>query len=393
MLKLDARPQAGGIYVHVPFCVQKCAYCNFYSVSDAGRIEAYVTALQQEICLRAAEIPPDFAADTLYFGGGTPSMLTPAQVCAIIEALRQNYALVADAEITLEVNPATADRSKFQAYRAVGVNRLSIGMQTFDNGMLALLGRAHDDAAGMAAFTDAREAGFENISVDLIYGLPGQSMRQLNDDIDRILALGAEHISAYMLTLEPDAKLAQMLRHGAAPPLDEDLQRAAFDTVLERLDAGGYRQYEISNFSRRDVAGRDLRSRHNLKYWNFAPYLGFGPAAHSFRLPNRRAWNVSDVAAYIQRLEAGVAPQEDGESLNPEQMMMEMIYLGLRQNRGIDVTAFDKLCPQGFTHVCNAPLQKMLADSYIMMQNGFCALTAKGRPFLDYATQMLVNAL
>lgn len=388
----DVQPLAGGIYVHVPFCVRKCAYCNFYSVSDALGMDAYVRALQKEICLRAAETPPDFSADTVYFGGGTPSLLTPAQVGNIIGAIRQNYELSPDAEITLEVNPATADFAKLKAYRELGVNRLSIGMQSFDDGMLNLLGRAHNADAGLTTFADSRRAGFDNISIDLIYGLPGQCLSQLEADIGRALALGAEHISAYMLTLEPDSRLATMLRDGAAPSLDEDLQREAFDMVLERLAAGGYAQYEISNFSRA-VSNQDLRSRHNLKYWNFAPYLGFGPAAHSFRLPNRRAWNISDVAAYIERLEKHTSPREAGEALSPEQIMMEMLYLGLRQNRGINVAAFDRLCPQGFAQVCAAPLQKLLADDLVAVANGFCYLTAKGRPFLDYVTQVLVNTL
>lgn len=387
-----AQLDKGGIYVHVPFCVQKCAYCNFYSVSGTAGIGVFVKALQKEIVLRAAENPPDFLADTLYFGGGTPSMLTPEQVGDIIGVIRQNYALASNAEITLEVNPATADSAKLAAYRELGVNRLSIGMQSFNDAMLKLLGRAHNVAASMAVFADAREVGFDNISIDLIYGLPGQSMLQLETDINKALALEAEHISAYMLTLEPDSMLAAMLQKGLAPSLDEDMQRAAFDTVLQRLAAGGYVQYEISNFSQ-IASNRDLRSRHNLKYWNFAPYLGFGPAAHSFRRPNCRAWNVSDVAAYVKALESLIVPCEANESLSSEQIMMEMIYLGLRQNRGIDVAAFNRLCPRGLTMVCAAPLQKLRHDDFIAMQDGFCALTAKGRPFLDYVTQMLVNAL
>lgn len=391
-LKGDAT--AGGIYIHVPFCLQKCAYCNFYSVSDNRLLDAYVAALHQEIGLRAMDVPQDFTADTLYFGGGTPSILAPEKVGGIINAVRRHYTLAADAEITLEMNPATAAADKLAAYRVLGVNRLSIGMQSFDDDMLRLLGRAHNAAESMAAFNDARGAGFGNISIDLIYGLPGQTTAQLNADIERALALSVEHISAYMLTLEPETRLAQMLRNGAASPLSEDWQRQAFDTVLQRLGAGGYSQYEISNFNRTDKTGlHDYRSRHNLKYWNFATYLGFGPAAHSYYAPDRRAWNIGSAAAYIARLEQNTSPCEDTETLSSEQIQMEMIYLGLRQNRGIDLKAFNSVNPQGFLNACGATLQKLLADDYLVLQNSFCALTAKGRPFLDYITQKLVDAL
>lgn len=389
----NAGSQAGGIYVHVPFCVRKCAYCNFYSVSDKALIAAYVLALHKEIALRVADTPPDFTADTLYFGGGTPSMLNPGQIGGIIEVVRQNYALAPVAEITLEVNPATADLAKLAAYRELDVNRLSIGMQSFDDDMLALLGRAHNAAAGMALFADARRAGFDNINLDLIYGLPGQTKAQLETDISRALSLAPEHLSAYMLTLEPETPLAAMLRNGAAPPLEDDTQRAAFDTVLVRLAAAGYGQYEISNFSRGNGSGPDLRSRHNLKYWNFAPYMGFGPAAHSFMPPNRRAWNESDVATYVQRFKNGAAPREAGETLSPEQLLIERIYLGLRQNNGLELAAFDALAPRNFMTVCAEPLQKLQQADFITVQNNFCRLTAKGRPFLDYVTQLLVNAL
>lgn len=389
----DAGSRIGGIYVHVPFCVRKCAYCNFYSENDLTLIGAYVLALHKEITLRTAEKPSDFTADTLYFGGGTPSMLTPDQVGGIIEVVRQNYALTPAAEITLEVNPATADLAKLAAYRELGVNRLSIGMQSFDDGMLTLLGRAHNAAAGMAIFADARRAGFDNISIDLIYGLPGQTKAQLESDISRALSLEAEHISAYMLTLEPETPLAAMMRNGKVLPLKDDIQRTAFDTVLARLAAAGYIQYEISNFSRVKASAPDLRSRHNLKYWNFAPYMGFGPAAHSFMPPNRRLWNVSDVTTYVQRLNNGAAPWEADEILSAEQLLIEMIYLGLRQNRGLKLAAFDALAAQNFVAVCAEPLQKLQQADFITVQNNFCRLTVKGRPFLDYVTQLLVNAL
>lgn len=385
----------GGIYIHVPFCLKKCAYCNFYSVSNAGLIDAYVKALCREVEFAERTVTADvFTPDTVYFGGGTPSMLTPQQVGGILETVRQSFALSPTCEITLEVNPATADLAKLRDYRELGVNRLSIGMQSFDDTMLKMLGRAHNAADSLAVFDDARKAGFDNISVDLIYGLPGQTEAQLMGDLQQILALKAEHISAYMLTLEPDTLLARKLEQGAYPALSEDFQRQAFDLVLETLAVNGYQQYEISNFARKtETTTNDFRSRHNLKYWNFAPYLGFGPAAHSFYRPNKRAWNVNDVATYLELIAQNKLPGAEAEILTTEQILMEMVYLGLRQNRGIDIAAFDKVCEEGFANVCAAALEVLLNTGMVALNGDFCALTDSGRPFLDYVTQTLVNNL
>lgn len=390
MRSFEGKPQNAGIYVHVPFCLKKCGYCNFYSVSNLTLMDAYVEALRREIALRAREMPPDFTADTLYFGGGTPSLLTPEHVRDIIETVRQNFELTGDSEITLEVNPATASLARLKAYRALGVNRLSIGMQSFSDAMLQTLGRAHKVADGLKVFAEARKAGFANISVDLIYGLPGQNAAGLAHDVNQVLALKPEHVSAYMLSLETGTPLAQTVAKGQAPPLEEAFQREAFDYTVQVLSAGGYNQYEISNFSRNDG---DHRSHHNLKYWNFASYIGLGPGAHSFMYPNRRGWNISSVEEYQKNLTQNISPRKAFEILDVEQMQMELIYLGLRQNRGIDVAAFDALNAGVFADVCRTALAALTAENMVFVNAGFCALTAKGRPFLDYVTRMLVNEL
>lgn len=388
----EGRELKGGIYAHVPFCLKKCAYCNFYSVGNLALMDDYVAALLAEIEFKAQEAPPGFTADTLYFGGGTPSLLAPQQLASIIKAIGQNFALDTNSELTLEVNPATANLAKLKNYKDLGVNRLSIGMQSFNDKMLKRLGRVHKAADNLKIFDDARKAGFANISIDLIYGLPGQTKAALAYDVEQALALKAEHISAYMLTLEPETPLARQMEERAVPALSETFQRFAFDFTLQALAKGGYAQYEISNFSRRH-AGQDYRSRHNLKYWNLAPYAGLGPAAHTFTHPNRRSWNVSVIETYLKRLAQNESVCENFETLNAEQMQMELIYLGLRQNRGINTAAFNALKAGDFSDVCRAPLQTLATANMIREENGFCALTAKGRPFLDYVTRTLINAL
>lgn len=388
----DCGAGPGGVYIHVPFCVKRCAYCSFYSTTNAGLINSYVDALKKEIALKSDAMPAGFAADTLYFGGGTPSLLNPRQVGEIIALARVKLPFLPDTEITLEVNPATADFTKLNDFALAGVNRLSIGMQSFNDANLKMLGRAHSVKDALRVFDDARRAGFGNISIDLIYGLPGQNLAQLEADIARAAALNPEHISAYMLTVEVGTPLGRSLASGALPALNEETQRQAFDLVAERLSAYGYAQYEISNFYRLNTS-IDYRSRHNLKYWNFASYMGLGPSAHAYNAPRTRFWNTTGLLDYIKRLEQGQSPEEGREVLTNEQILMEMVYLGLRQTKGMDISLFDKYSQTGFAVVCARPLQKLQQQGLLKVKNGYCLLTKSGRPLLDYITGLLVNAL
>lgn len=378
----------GGIYVHVPFCVQKCAYCDFYSIATLDLAEAYVKALQREIALQATSQPNSYMADSVYFGGGTPSVLVPEKIADILQALHENYAIELTAEITLEVNPATADLVKLEGFRAAGVNRLSIGMQSFQDHKLTLLGRGHGVTDSLRLFADARQAGFDNINIDLIYGLPGQTMTDLLYDLQAAVTLGAEHISAYLLSLEPHTLLHQRIKNGEIPAPDEVFQRAAFDTARAFLRAHDYVPYEVSNFAR-----PQRQSRHNQKYWNFSPYLGFGPAAHAFLPPNRRSWNINSVKRYVECLERDQSALEGAEELTPEQLQIEMVYLGLRQSRGIDIAAFDALNAKGFARICRKPLSMFVNEGLMELHADFCRLTDQGAPLLDYITRVLVQCL
>ncbi|MBU0987148.1 MAG: radical SAM family heme chaperone HemW, partial [Proteobacteria bacterium] len=314
-------PQAAepaGIYLHIPFCLQKCSYCDFYSISDASLHRPFVEALTTEMRLNA---PVDFRFDTLYLGGGTPSLFSVADIGRIIDTAFSSFNMLANAEITLEVNPGTLTLEKLDGYRSAGINRISIGVQSFTPANLYFLGRSHSAGDAALALKWARDAGFENLGIDLIYGIPGQNQASWVDDLQQALVFEPEHLSCYMLTYETGTLMDLNRRKQRFRPLPERRVRDMFEITLSFLDSRGYAPYEISNFARtgKETAGlqRINRhwSRHNLKYWSFVPYLGFGPSAHSFEEPERR-WNLPDVNRYITTLATDRFPSAQKETLS-----------------------------------------------------------------------------
>ncbi len=265
-----------GVYLHIPFCKSRCSYCDFATdvYRDPGAVERYVDALVTEISLFSGTVN----ADTVYFGGGTPSLLSPEQVERVLRAVRSKFTLAPDAEITMEMNPATVTPESLAAYRSLGVNRASFGVQTFDDRALKLLARGHDAADPRNTFSMLREAGFDNVSFDLIAGLPGQTLAQWRRNLDEAIALSPEHISLYLLEIHQGTPLAEQVRSGRQPTPDDELAAEMYELMLDQLAAAGYEQYEISNFSR-----PGFESRHNSKYWTIDAVLGFGVSAHSFR--------------------------------------------------------------------------------------------------------------
>jgi oxygen-independent coproporphyrinogen-3 oxidase len=374
-----------GIYIHIPFCVQKCRYCDFYSVTDASLREPFVVALVREI--EGATVFPD-PPDTLYFGGGTPSVLEPDAIFKVLEAARRRFSLLEEVEVTLEVNPGTVTRDRLRAYRDAGVNRLNIGVQSFDDGILSFLGRCHSGLEARQAITWAREAGFENVGLDLIYGVPDQTLENWWEALEAGRAFSPEHFSCYMLTYEPGTPLDRLRVSGSIEPMGDDSAAAFFDTTLGVLANAGYEHYEISNFARHP----DLRSRHNQKYWDHTPYLGFGPAAHSFSGSERR-WNISDVSAYIERVEAGESPTGDTEKLTPEQVMVETVYLGLRTGDGIDLVRFEKNFGTSFEDLFDAQVKLLREEGLLTLSAGRCALTRRGMRFHDFITARFVDEM
>jgi oxygen-independent coproporphyrinogen-3 oxidase len=327
------------LYIHFPFCVRKCLYCDFASVADSPiDPAAYAAAVVAEMELRARLLDGEVTAPTLYFGGGTPSLMAPADVEAVIAAATRLFGLEADAEVTLEANPGTVSRESLAGYRAAGANRLSLGVQSFHDPLLARLGRVHTAAEARAAFGAAREAGFANIGIDLIHSLPGEDLACWRSDLGQAVALAPEHLSAYPLSVEEGTPFARLEEQGALPLPDEEEGAAMFAETTLFLEEAGYEQYELANFA---LPGR--RSRHNQVYWRRGDYLGFGAGAHSFlRTPGfgRRWKNGDQPDAYLAGIRRGRLPEEGMTTLSRQEAMGEFLFLGLRLLDGVDGERF-----------------------------------------------------
>ena len=379
-----------GLYIHIPFCLRKCAYCGFYSITDRSLIPAFLPALRREI-----DIYRGWTAsfDTLYIGGGTPSVLHEEDLEALIADIRIAFTITADAEITVEVNPADITESLLASLRRSGVNRLSIGIQSFDDGSLALLGRRHTALQAISAVQRVRDAGFENIGLDLIYGLPcscghdAASCPQEQHDVatypswlstlNTAIGMNPDHISCYQLTLEEGTPLAQKCDRGEVVLPEESVLADFFCNTSKFLEENGYHHYEVSNFAR---PGRE--SRHNRKYWNHIPYLGLGPAAHSFSGRERR-WNRSSVEAYIGDLESGREPVESRETLSDEQLGLEALFLGFRTRRGICLETFRSRYGQDLLAEKREMVERLTREGLVEIRDGFLRPTRAGMAVAD----------
>jgi oxygen-independent coproporphyrinogen-3 oxidase len=379
--------QNAGLYIHIPFCVRKCLYCDFYSVTDLALKPRFLKALIAEMELVSAD---RFCFDTLYIGGGTPSVYGYNDIGQIITAISRNFDLHPHAEITIEVNPGTVSIEQLKGYREAGINRINIGVQSFYQKNLDFLGRIHSANEARKAATEAQQAGFKNIGLDLIYGLPDQSKPDWLADLEQAVDCDPSHLSCYMLTYEKGTPLHNSLKGGQVQPLADDNLRTLFETTIEYLEDHKYLQYEISNFARIGNDGKPNVSRHNLKYWTRIPYMGLGPSAHSFIEP-RRYWNESGVSSYIAAIESGRLPVAENEVLTEEQQMIEAIYLGLRMTAGIDLVGFKAKYGIDFFKAFKAVITELTERNYIEVKNSRCALTRRGRAFLDSITAMFVT--
>jgi oxygen-independent coproporphyrinogen-3 oxidase len=324
-----------GIYVHVPFCQAICNYCNFNrGLHDAGLRSRYVEALVADIC-RSAD--PSTRVDTIFFGGGTPSLLEPAEAGRIIEACRDSFDLAPGAEITLEANPESSTPAALEGFRAAGVNRLSFGVQSFRDEELRRLGRLHSSETARAAVSFARAAGFDNLSLDLMMWLPGQRPADWLASVEALIDLQPDHASLYLLEIYPNAPLRdEMARAGWSQAPDDDAAEMYVEG-LGRLDRAGFEQYEISNVAR--PAAR--RSRHNLKYWQDGEWLGFGPGAHA-TFGGERWRTVSSTTDYIDRVTAGADVKLDRRRLSEQERVEEALFMGLRLTEGLDLAAVSR---------------------------------------------------
>lgn len=360
-----------GLYVHVPFCSAICNYCNFNrGLFDADVKRRYVDALVSEICRQQSEISQP--ADTIFFGGGTPSLLEPDEIARIIDACAASFDLAADREVTLEANPESVSEARLAAYRDAGVNRLSFGVQSFREDELKRLSRLHSADRARAAFGEARAAGFDNVSLDLMMWLPEQRVSEWLESIDAAIALGPEHLSLYMLEVYPNAPLKDDMARARWSQAPDDDVAAMYLAAMARLDAAGYGQYEISNVAR---PGR--RSRHNLKYWTDGEWLGFGCGAHSTRGGVR--WkNISSTQEYIDQASGGGTLAVDVRRLTPAEQLGDALFTGLRLVDGIDVNAIQTRYGVDVWRRFGADLEPFLEAGCLKRDGSRLSLTRQG---------------
>ncbi|MHC1730985.1 MAG: radical SAM family heme chaperone HemW [Bacteroidales bacterium] len=318
-----------GIYIHIPFCKSFCSYCDFYSTTDNTLKEALVQALVQEIMLRSSYLEGE-KVETIYLGGGTPSLLDPSVTEGILAEVRKNFVVDDNPEITAEINPDDVYEGFFSSLRKAGVNRISMGVQSWDDNRMRYLGRRHNAAQSAVALEAAFREGFDNVSADLIYGVPGMTTAELKSDLEKTLSFPVTHLSAYHLTVEEGTKLGRLRKAGKLKETDEEISGSMFTLLGKICRDHGFIHYEISNFAREGFI-----SRHNSSYWRQVPYIGLGPSAHSFDRRSRQ-WNVSDVKKYIKAISAGKIPCER-EELSRITVFNEYVMTSLRTMWGIDL--------------------------------------------------------
>lgn len=350
-----------GLYVHIPFCSSRCVYCGFYSTTGLGLRDRYVDAVCKEIELR------DDQVSTIYLGGGTPSQLTIEQLKRIFKTAYIYNKVESDAEVTIEVNPDDVNADFVKALRELPVNRISMGAQTFSDERLRFLRRRHNASQVSQAVDLLRQAGFRNISIDLMYGFPEQTLDEWLADIDKALEFNVEHISTYCLMYEEGTPLYKLLEQGKVSEIDEELERKMYYTLIERLESNGYEHYEISNFAR-----QGYRSKHNSSYWNGTPYVGIGAAAHSFDMKTR-SWNVADIHKYIEGMENGQRVFEK-EEIDDTTRYNDTITVALRTKEGLDITKLT----DAQREYCLANAQRHITAKLLILENNHLALTKDG---------------
>jgi oxygen-independent coproporphyrinogen-3 oxidase len=363
------------LYVHVPFCVVKCGYCDFtsYVVEDTSVHDTFLAALDAELAL----LPVPRHPTTVFVGGGTPSHLAPQRLEALFALLRRHVDLDACGEVTMEANPESIDRRKAEIALAAGVSRFSMGVQSFDAARLRFLDRAHSAECVVAAVGELRAAGVVNLSLDLIFGVPGQPLSAWEDDLERALALQPDHLSCYALTYEPGTRLTHELRAGRIARLGEEEERSMFLRTREVLHAAGFRAYEISNF-----AGRGGPCRHNDHYWLQGDYVGVGPGASSHR-SGHRATNLKPIEAWAKSALARVPPVATAETLTPEQRVGEAIWLGIRRADGVDLARVGRRIGCDVRTALWPLLERHRARGWIELDGDTMRLTSEGLLFAD----------
>lgn len=375
--------KTSGIYIHIPFCAAKCIYCDFYSVAGQDdRIDSFVDSLVKEINNSDVDVT-NWKFDTIFIGGGTPSLLNAIQLEKIIDALSKKYDLSNIIEFTMEANPGEAPIDKLMDFRSLGVNRLSMGVQSFKSNLLGFLSRIHSADDAINTFKSARQAGFENINCDLIFNIPNQSINDWKDDLNQLIDLNPEHISAYSLTVEQNTPLFGLVNSNTVKMPDDEIHLECNSITYELLNKNDFIQYEISNYSK-----LDKECFHNLHYWDNDTYLGFGPSAHSF--DGHKRWNnYSSIDKYISQIKNNKSPIEIYDELTEIDKVNEIVGFGLRMEKGIDLSKI----PANLVDELSQHLQlaKSKYPDMIIHENNAIKLNQKGIQFADaIAVEMML---
>jgi len=358
-----------GIYIHIPYCKQKCSYCNFHFSTDLKSKTQITAAICREISLRKNEIKE--SVETIYWGGGTPSLLNGDEIQRIFDVLYQHFEIVENPEITLEANPDDLSHEKISILKSTPINRLSIGVQSFFDEDLRLMHRAHNEIEALRSIQTAQDAGFDNITIDLIYGSPTTTREMWQKNLEKALALRVPHISSYALTVEPKTALNHWIKNQKVDDIDEEKQEEQFQMLVKTLIENGFLHYEISNFGKPGYL-----SKHNSSYWRGIPYLGIGPSAHSYDGQNR-SWNVRNNQIYLQKINQGIIPSET-EHLSENERFNEMVMIRLRTMEGLSLHEVQEKFPENFLTQLLQDLQPHLDNQTVTLEDAHIHITASG---------------
>lgn len=372
------------IYIHIPFCQKKCIYCNFVSTTDAERIDAYIKGLIKEIVLYR-ELLSTSQIETIYIGGGTPSFIGEDYIVQIIKAIKTYNDLFKLKEFTIEVNPGTLTRKKLEVYKDLGINRLSIGVQSSDNKMLKTLGRIHTFEEATKAYYLARKVGFENISLDLIFGLPGQVLSDFEQSIKEVIKLDPEHISAYSLKVEKETPLYDLIEKKTLEATDEGLDREMYQRLIELLEKSNYQLYEISNFAK-----KGFESKHNMAYWKRQEYFGFGLAAHGF-IKDKRYGNTEKFEEYFQMISDHQKPKSSDVTIMKADALFEEIMLGLRLKEGLNYKRLNENYAIDFLKKKAEAINFLTNEALVTIEKNHLKLTLKGMDLSNQVISQLVD--
>lgn len=370
-----------GLYVHIPFCKKKCFYCDFNSYENCENlVDSYIEALIRELSMYTDK--GEYQFKTIFIGGGTPTLINSYLIRKIIENVRPF--IQSDAEISIECNPGTADNIKMKHYFDLGINRISIGLQAWQDSILRRIGRIHTKDEFLYTLYNAKKAGFKNINIDLMFSLPYQSKEEWEETLREVIKLDVEHISCYSLKLEEGTKLYELYKNGIIDIPNDETDRDMYKRAIEILEKNDFYQYEISNFSK-----PNFECKHNLIYWKNEEYIGVGTGSHS-KIDNRRFWNCPNINQYIKSLDEGVLPQSGEEFVSKDESMWETIILGLRLNRGINIDSFEKKYNIDFINKYGKKVESLISENLVTMENGRIFLTPKGR---DLSNKVFIDLM